>query len=357
MQRQPDFDNLRRVLDRTCPNRPTLFEFFLNASLYEKLTGYAMPDAGTERCLHNRFLVDAFRAAGYDYATIHPPVNMEFKTNTIEQERSISQNEYNSIRDRRDFEKYQWPEPDRCDYSIYDRLAEDLPSGMKAVVCGPGGVLENVTRLVGYDTMCIMTFEDPELLADIFNRVGSILVRHYELAASFETVGALISNDDWGFNQQTMLSPADFEKYLFPWHRQIVKACHRAGKQVILHSCGNLAEVMDNIIDDIGYDGKHSYEDKIQAVEDAYEQYHQRIAILGGIDLDFVCRSTPEVISERSRRMLERAAGRGSYALGTGNSVPDYTPDENYFAMINPAFAPSDGVSTPNIRIKHEKQG
>jgi len=27
-----------------------------------------------------------------------------------------------------------------------------------------------------------------------------------------------------------------------------------------------------------------------------------------------------------------------AYALGTGNSVPDYVPDENYFAMISSAL-------------------
>ena len=69
---------------------------------------------------------------------------------------------------------------------------------------------------------------------------------------------------------------------------------HAAGKPAILHSCGNLLDVMDDIIDEMGYDGKHSYEDAIQSVEDAYEAYHERIAILGGFDLDFVVRSAPE---------------------------------------------------------------
>jgi len=70
-------------------------------------------------------------------------------------------------------------------------------------------------------------------------------------------------------------------------------------------------------------------------VEDAYERWGGRIAILGGIDVDFVCRSTPEQIRERSRAMLKRAQKRGGYALGTGNSVPEYVPDENYLAMIS----------------------
>ena len=66
--------------------------------------------------------------------------------------------------------------------------------------------------------------------------------------------------------------------------------------------------------------------------------FHDRVAVLGGIDVNFVCQFTPEEVFERSKAMLERADDRGSYALGTGNSVPDYVPDENYFAMIYAAL-------------------
>jgi len=103
----------------------------------------------------------------------------------------------------------------------------------------------------------------------------------------------------------------------------------------ILYSYGNLEAVMDDIIDDMGFDAKHSFEDKICPVEEAYERWGDRISILGGIDVDYVCRSTPGEIRQRSRVMLQRSAARGGYALGTGNSVPEYVPDENYFAMIS----------------------
>ncbi len=135
-----------------------------------------------------------------------------------------------------------------------------------------------------------------------------------------------------------MLSPDDLRRYVFPWHKKIVEIIHAAEKPAILHSCGNLVLVMDDIIDDLKYDGKHSYQDNIIPVEDAYEKFGSRIAILGGIDLDFVCRAKPEEIKRRSKDMLKRTEERGGYALGTGNSVPDYVPDENYFAMISAAL-------------------
>jgi len=95
---------------------------------------------------------------------------------------------------------------------------------------------------------------------------------------------------------------------------------------------------MDVIIDELKYDAKHSFEDTILPVEEAYEKYQGRIAVLGGIDLDFVCRASPREIRKRSEAMLERSSGRGGFALGTGNSVPEYVPDENYFAMIDAAL-------------------
>lgn len=54
------------------------------------------------------------------------------------------------------------------------------------------------------------------------------MVRYYENAVAFPTVGLLMSNDDWGFNTQTFLSPEMMRKYLFPWHKKIVEVAHRA---------------------------------------------------------------------------------------------------------------------------------
>jgi len=335
--REANFDELLKVLDKKAPSRPTLFEFFLNQPLYESLAGAAVC-AKTDELRERRIRLHAFKNAGYDYATIHPPEGMTFKTNDIDHDKTISLNAYSTISARASFDAYPWPEPDHLDYAVYERLDKELPDGMKMIVCGPGGVLENVIRLMGYDALCMMTVDDPDLAKQVFDAVGSRLVRHYELAAQFDSVGALISNDDWGFKTQTMLSPETFRELLIPWHKKIAAACHAAGKPVILHSCGNLKAVMDDIIDDIGYDGKHSYEDTIQPVEQAYEQYHERIAIMGGLDLDFVCRETPANVAKRARAMLERSASRGGYALGTGNSVPEYVPRENYFAMINAAL-------------------
>jgi len=202
---------------------------------------------------------------------------------------------------------------------------------------GPCGVLENVIILVGYDNLCLMLYDNPSLVEAIFNRVGMTLLKYYELALEHDTVGLLMSNDDWGFKHQTFLSPADMRKYVFPWHKKYVDLAHSKKIPALLHSCGYAGEIMDDIIN-MGYDGKHSFEDTIVTVEDSYELYQGRIAILGGIDLNFIITSSEEKITNRCYAMLKRAEGRGGYALGTGNSVPEYIPQDNFIALLKAAL-------------------
>ncbi|MCL2719713.1 MAG: hypothetical protein FWD47_00045 [Treponema sp.] len=325
--RKPDFNNILKVLQRQTPDRPTLFEFFLNPPLYAFLAGcdsseFSYPYVKVEP------VMSAFAAAGYDYATVHGST-FHFSTGQKDSEKTHSLNDGAVITGRESFDSYVWNDPDTFDYSAIKNV---IPlQGMKLMVCAPSGILENVIALCGYENLCIMTYEEPQLVYDIFEQVGSRLLRYYELSIKQKAVGILMSNDDWGFNTQTMLSPIDMRKYVFPWHKKIVELAHETGIPAVLHSCGNLNEIMDDIIDDLKYDGKHSYEDNILCVEDAYRKWNSRIAILGGIDLNFVVSRTPAEITARSCVMLE--LGKTGYALGTGNSVPDYVPWENYFAM------------------------
>ncbi|HBG26815.1 MAG TPA: hypothetical protein DDX75_06940 [Phycisphaerales bacterium] len=209
-----------------------------------------------------------------------------------------------------------------------------IDGNMKLITPGPYGMLEITIQLMGYNNLCYSLVDNPDLVKAVCDSIGERLLKHYQICLEYESVGAIFVNDDWGFKTQTMISPDDMKKYIAPWHKKFVAVAHNANRYAVMHSCGNLKNVMDVIVDDIGFDGKHSYEDTIMPVEEAYQKYGRQLAILGGIDLDFIVRSSPQQVYDRSLKMLELARDKGAYALGTGNSVPEYVPDENYFAMI-----------------------
>jgi uroporphyrinogen decarboxylase len=333
--RKPDFErNTLRALTGGVPGRASLFELFLNGDFYLRLAGWdKLPADETE---YLKLVVEAMARAGYDYATTHAS-QFHFELLSHERRNTISLNDAPMITDWASFERYHWNDPADFDCGKLERARAFLPEGMKLMVMGPGGVLENTISLTGYDNLCVMLYEEPELVREITTRVGEALVKYYALVAEIDTVGFLCSNDDWGFNTQTFLSPGDMRKYIFGWHEKIVRIAHRAGKPCILHSCGYFDEVMDDIVHHMKFDARHSYEDNICPVEEAYERLNGRIAVLGGIDMHFMVSETPERIFARATAMLERSRTRGGYLLGTGNSVPEYIPFENYKALLRAA--------------------
>jgi uroporphyrinogen decarboxylase len=104
---------------------------------------------------------------------------------------------------------------------------------------------------------------------------------------------------------------------------------------LLLHSCGKIEAVMPDLIEGVGIDARHSFEDAITPVARAKRLYGDRIALLGGVDVDILARGSPDHVRAATRRILEACMPGGGYALGSGNSVANYVPLPNFLAMLD----------------------
>jgi uroporphyrinogen decarboxylase len=297
--RKPDFRQLGAVLEKRIPERPVLFELFTNNKLISDISGMTWKNGDT--LARDIAYIKANDFSSYDYAVVLGS-DFDFPKAKRHSKNTVSLNEGAMITDRKSFDAYKWPDPDAYDYSRLDKLTDYLPNGMELMVWSPDGLLELVIRLTGYENLCLMLYDDPQLVYDIFEQAISHM-----------------------------------RELLFPWQCRLVEIAHKSGRYAILHSCGKFENILDDIIK-IGFDAKHSYEDNIWPVEQAYEKMYERIGVLGGIDMDFMVRRSEDEIYSRAKEMLDRTAKRGGYALGTGNSVPEYVPNNNYFSMLKAAF-------------------
>lgn len=332
--REPDINQMLKVLRGEKADKVPLFELFMDPPVNEFFAGRKADE--TDKNGYLKLVIDASYNAGYDYASTMA-CDLVFPTLKRESEASVSMSGSGVISDWESFHSYSWPDIEKCDFSRLEEIADYLPGGMKLAVMAPDGILECVTLLLGYDNMCYMLYDEPELLEAVFNKVGSIQTEYYEKAAAYDTVGFLISSDDWGFNTQTLLPVEVLRKLIFPWNKKIVEAAHRNGKPAVLHSCGYMMDIMEDIIEDMKFDAKHSYEDNIFSVEDSYKKWGNRISILGGLDLQFLDSSSCEEIKMRCKKMMELSKENGRYALGTGNSMVKYISFEKYVAIIEAA--------------------
>lgn len=316
---EPDFNRLLKVITRDgVPDYIPFYELSVNTGVMEKILGKSIQDRAST--------VEFYYKAGYDYVPVWPTI--ELKLGSLVD----TSCEY-PIKDWRSFEKYQWPDTSSIRYTEFESVIPILPEGMK-IIGQVWGIFETVQMLTGYNNLCYLLYDEPELVEAIFERVEVLYEEMYKGMSSIEQVGAVVISDDLGYKTQTLISASDLRKYVLPGHKKLAEIIHQAGKPCILHSCGQLSSIMEDIIEYVKIDAKHSFEDSIMPVSDAIELYGERIAILGGIDVDRLCRSTEEELESYITKLLMRLGKRGGYALGSGNSIPDYMPVTNYLKML-----------------------
>ena len=123
--------------------------------------------------------------------------------------------------------------------------------------------------------------------------------------------------------------------YVFPVYSDMVRAAHDNGKPFILHSCGNLNEIYEDLINICRIDAKHSFEDVIMPVTEFKKLYGARVTPVGGLDVDKICRLPEKELRDYARGVMETCFADGHWILGTGNSLPDYMPVNQYRIVLD----------------------
>lgn len=243
------------------------------------------------------------------------------------------------IKTREDFENYPWDEiPDyffTAYTNRYKALREAMPDGMRAVGGLGLGIFECVQDVVGFMNLCYIQEDDPELFADLFNKVGETNLKIWKrFLPQFADVYCILRfGDDLGFKTSTLLDTSSVRENILPQYVPIIKEIHSYRKPFLLHTCGYTYNVMDDIIA-TGINAKHSNEDQIATFPDWVRRYGDRIGNFGGIDTDAVCQLSKPEMKEYIHDLLDQCKGHGGIAFGTGNSVPYFMPPENYLNML-----------------------
>jgi len=233
-----------------------------------------------------------------------------------------------------ELERFPWADI-RADSLAFQPMAQNLPPGMKLVLAST--LYEHVMEiLLGYEGLFYMLYDEPELVAQVFNRWGQKVYDFYASIIGMKEVGAIFHADDLGFKTSTMLSPDTLRQLVFPWLREYAALAHEHGKQFWLHSCGNQYNtgVIEDLTEDVRIDAFHSFEDVILPVADFKERYGDRVAALGGIDMDKLVRLTEAPLRAYVRDVLDQCMPGGRFALGAGNTIANYVPIRNYLLML-----------------------
>lgn len=337
---QPDYRHLLEVLYNRRPERLPVYEHHIDLPFIEKCEGEQMGLQGSSEADYDSYyrkITSFWKKMTYDGFDYEAGVCEVFPGH------GAIIGGKGPIQNREDFDRYPFDELPGLYWERYrphlEAIRRVLPPGMKAFGGVGYGIFEASQDLVGFESLCLMQCMDPELFSDLFEKIGDLyetlwtrMIREYSDIFVFFRMG-----DDLGHKTATMLDPDTIRQFILPQYRRIIQLVHGSGKRFLLHSCGNIFSVMDDIIA-CGIDAKHSNEDQIAPFDRWITSYGREIGLLGGIDVNTLCLNSPEevyrVVLEKGLSYRKQARG---YALGSGNSIPGYVPVDGFMAMIDAA--------------------
>jgi uroporphyrinogen decarboxylase len=338
---QPDYRHTLQVLYNRRPERLPLYEHHIDPPFISRATGKEIVLQGVKPSDLDAYYSDItgfWKEMGYDAFDYEAAI-----CDILPDHGAIMGGRPGPIQTRADFERFPFEDIPDIFWDAYtphlESIARVIPAGMKAFGGCGYGIFETSQDLVGYEYLCVMLYTDPKLFSDLFVRIGNLyeilwseMVHRYRDLFVFFRMG-----DDLGFKNSTLLAPETIVEHILPQYRRVIDIVHRSGKKFLLHSCGNIFPVMEEILA-CGIDAKHSNEDQIAPFDRWIELYNDRIGLFGGIDVDILCQNPYD---EVFRQVLEkgstyRSRARG-WGLGSGNSIPEYVPVEGYMGMIDAA--------------------
>ena len=335
----PDYNNLIQAARNAHPNRLPLYDHNIDEPFVSKYL-----DRDLAKLLEDS-TADSIREyfnayCGFCYDMGYDVVAFEYCIGPVMPgSGSLGGHKPGEIQNRKDFDNYPWGTIEDLYFEkstlYFEVLRNELPDGMKAVGGVGNGIFECIQDIVGYENLCLIAFDDPELYKLLFKTVGNInsgiWKRFLDQFADMYAVCRF--GDDLGFKSSTLLSAKDIRTHIIPEYKRIVDIVHSYDKPFILHSCGCIFDIMDDIIEVARIDAKHSNEDTIAMFDVWTEKYGDRIGNFGGIDMDVLCQKTEEEIRSYTFDILEKTSQSGGVAYGSGNSIPHYVPVEGYLAM------------------------
>lgn len=192
-----------------------------------------------------------------------------------------------------------------------------------------------VWELIGQENELIWLCEQPALVREIALRIADLVIENYEqlkkLGIDFD--GAFLA-DDMGFRSGPLFSRAMYREIIWPAHRRICAHLLADDTPPILHSDGDVRELIPGIIE-AGFKALHPLEVKAGLdIHDLKARYGGQIAFYGNIDARVMAGTREQMEREISTKIPAAKEG-GGYIYHSDHSVPDDVCLDNYAYLVD----------------------
>lgn len=164
-------------------------------------------------------------------------------------------------------------------------------------------IYERVHFIRGLENTWIDIYENPKELCELIDILTDMNVYMIKRYASYGA-DALITSDDWGLQNSLMISPDKWREIWKPRYRKIYQTAHENGLLTVLHSCGDIRLILDDLVD-IGLDCIQMDQQENMGLDYLGSKYKGKITFFCPVDIQGTfAQGTLEEIKQYCHRMF-----------------------------------------------------
>lgn len=196
---------------------------------------------------------------------------------------------------------------------------------------GVTGPFSQIVFLYGLENTLFSMIDEPERLKDILE-YRTVIAKEW-VDELFEA-GAMCVWIGEGPASSSVISPAQYIEFVFPYQKKLVEHIREKGLLCIMHMCGDINKTLKYIVE-TGVNGIDI--DYLVDLKYAYDQVGGRACLKGNINPADLIALGENKVFEIAKQKISGFENKG-LILSTGCLVGRDTPPENIDAMVNAAY-------------------
>jgi len=243
-----------------------------------------------------------------------------------------------TINDFEEYEQFPLPDPDYPLREKFFKAALQIEEKSKGkVCCTPGitGMMEMTWEGFGLPNFSRLLVNRKNA-KKVFDDRGNFSVEMVKRLIEWGATGPMLVFDDYGYKKGLFMSPRNYREFVLPWLERICKTAHKGGLQVILHSCGDIYNIFEDIVK-AGVDAINPIEPTTSNPDynifKLNEKHGSEISFVGNVSPQDLSDKEPSIIKDYTKKLIKKIAPGGGFVLSSGHSINPSVKLDNFLAM------------------------